>query len=124
MFDRWLLLKAPLGGVLWITWGLVFGACQSPERVGSFDLSWRFADHRLCDVAGVSHVEIDLEGYRFFNCWDGLWPHQVSVEGVGLAPVRLQARTVTGAVMYEGKFEPGEGPPPRAAVTLRFVGGR
>jgi hypothetical protein len=92
--------------------------------VGSFDLSWRFADHRLCDVAGVSHVEIDLAGQRSFNCWDGLWPQQVSLEGIGVAPVRVQGRTVTGAVMYEGELDLGEGQPSRDVVTLRFVGGR
>jgi hypothetical protein len=103
-------------------------ACEPGPAVVEVDLSWRFADGRPCDLAGVQSVEVrsgaggDPERV---HCDDGLAPdrsHRIAV--VAPAEIGLEALSVTGARLYAGRtrIEPDASGPP-VVVTLRFVGG-
>ncbi len=100
-------------------------ACEE-TRAFEAELSWRFADGRPCDLAGAQTLVVLEAGEELAraHCEDGLSPSgavRVPVAGLG-SEVVLEARSVTGALLYRGeaRLAPAEGP---RTVTLRFVGG-
>lgn len=93
-------------------------------------LSWRFADNRSCDLAGVVDivVESDIDtspSSTTFRCPDGIAPDRFQVFDVQTRPatLTLEGQSITGAALYRGMTTLEEASPQPQRVTLRFVGG-
>jgi hypothetical protein len=87
-------------------------------------LSWRFADERPCDLAGVVDVTVvdATSGRRLetFRCRQGLAPASVQLTSASPSLV-LEARSLTGALLYRASVEVDEHR--SHPITLRFLGG-
>jgi hypothetical protein len=100
-------------------------ACDGPAGRATASLSWRFADGRACDLAGVVHVAIHGAGPRevVALCRDGEAPGravEVVVESTP-AEIDLRGTTLDGAVLYAGRTRVERSGP--TTVSLGFVGG-
>lgn len=102
------------------------GACEPVRAPVEVELSWRFADGRPCDLAGVQDVVVEgaAAGGARLRCADGLAPNGSLPLSVDMGDeLLLEALSVTGAVLYRGRATPDrDGGYP--VVILRFVGGR
>lgn len=117
--------RASLG--LAVVAALLGSAACDAGSAEALRLSWRFADGRGCDLAGIVDVVARAgaaEPLRW-RCRDGAAPdHAVDLETPRPATLSLDAETISGAVLYSGRLELEAGDAPDQVVTLRFAGGR
>jgi hypothetical protein len=106
-------------------------SCGDGEPAPSVYLSWRFADNRGCDLAGVVDIVVEDDddttpSRTTFRCSQGLAPDRFQVMDVESRPVvlTLDGQSITGAVLYRGMTSLDEDSPQPQLVTLRFVGGQ
>ena len=110
---------------------LVAGSCGAPLPV-ALQLSWRFADGRRCEDAGVSVVAVGPDGAGtlgctpttcIFVCQDGLAAAGVTlaVGAQGPPRIRLEARSPQADVLYRASLAVDG---PAATAVLVYTGGQ
>ena len=112
---------------------LAQAACDGGDgSLATISLSWRFADDRTCDLAGVVNIVVTIDGDETttrlpltYRCAEALAPDgQIQLEILSLpATITLEGQTISGAVLYRGQLDLSDETPGAAVVTLRFTGG-